>query len=141
MLPDWISTVNKSLHLCTDSIKINQILLPYLFPSDFLVINLSISSGRSKSPHHHQINFLLEKLSWELEFLFVSKTLIKLFRIQKRCNTGSISGCPTKIINSRLLIYKNLTNPFICRIFLLFINYTILSICNDILMVLNDNAF
>ena len=45
------------------------------------------------------------------------------------------------VINSRLLIYKNLTNPFICRIFLLFINYTILSICNDILMVLNDNAF
>ena len=32
-----------------------------------------------KSPHHPKINFRLEKLSWELEFLFVNKTLIKLF--------------------------------------------------------------
>lgn len=30
------------------------------------------------------------------------------FRVQERCNTSSISGLPTKVINSRLLIYKNL---------------------------------
>ena len=28
-----------------------------------------------KSPHHPKINFRLEKLSWELEFLFVNKPL------------------------------------------------------------------
>ena len=42
-----------------------------------------------KSPHHPKINFRLEKLSWELEFLFVNKTLIKLFcfihKISCRC--------------------------------------------------------
>ena len=30
------------------------------------------------------------------------------FRVQERCNTNSISGLPTKVINSHLLIYKNL---------------------------------
>ena len=37
------------------------------------------------------------------------------FRIQKRCNTDSISGLPTKVINSRLFIYKNLANSFILK--------------------------
>ena len=47
-----------------------------------------------KSPHHPKINFRLEKLSWELEFLFVNKTLIKLFcfihKISCRCFILSI---------------------------------------------------
>ena len=37
------------------------------------------------------------------------------FRIQKRCNTGSKSGVPTKVINPSLLIYKDLTNSFIFK--------------------------
>ena len=37
------------------------------------------------------------------------------FRIQKRCNTGSKSGVPTKVVNPSLLIYKNLTNSFIFK--------------------------
>ena len=37
------------------------------------------------------------------------------FRIQKRCNTRPISRFPTKIMNSSLLIYKNLANSFIFR--------------------------
>jgi hypothetical protein len=45
------------------------------------------------------------------------------FRIQKRCNTGSKSGVPTKVINPILLIYKDLTNSFIFK-------PTFLSECN-----------